>query len=367
MTNPKSRTSKQEMSSKKIINSIQLLRGVAALAVVVHHTGGYLKRYFEPSVFLGDYCSIGFGGVDLFFVISGFIIHFTSKKYLNNPSKLSEYLKKRFVRVFPIHWFVLTGLFALGWIITTVFHKNIFSIGYPHTLIAYIQTYILFPLHFAINPVTWTLSYELFFYLCFALLIISKRLWFIPAGILLVSGCNVYLNYLQNGGEANFNYFNFVFSGYNFEFVLGFFIYQFYDKIQLNNLTSLILLLMGLGIFIGFGYEVSDFDNYKRLLIFGFPSALIVLGMLNLEKNDAIKIPKFWVLLGDASYVLYLIHFPIMLLMNKLPQIFGYTFTANQEINYSYFIILTIIFVSVIVHKYIEKPLSKSLGKLINV
>ena len=355
------------MPSKKIINSIQLLRGVAALAVVVHHTGGYVRRYFEPNVFLGDYFSIGFGGVDLFFVISGFIIHFTSKKYLDSPSKLNEYLKKRFVRVFPIHWFVLTVLFFTGWLITTVFHKNIFSIGYPHTLIAYIQTYTLFPLHFAINPVTWTLSYELFFYLCFALLIISKRLWFIPLGILLISLYNIYLNYLANGGEAKMTYFNFIFSSYNVEFMLGFLIYQFYDKLKLSTISSLILLTTGLSIFIIFGYEVSDFDNYKRLLIFGIPSALIVLAMLNLEKNDAITIPKFWILLGDASYVLYLIHFPIMLLMNKLPQIFGYNFTANQEINYSYLIILTIIISSIIVHKYIEKPLSKLAGNLMGI
>jgi exopolysaccharide production protein ExoZ len=355
------------MSSKKIINSIQFLRGIAALAVVVHHTGGYVKRYFEPEVLLGDYFSIGFGGVDLFFVISGFIIHFTSEKYLDKPSKLGEYLKKRFVRVFPIHWFVLTLLFAAGWFITNVFHRNIFSIGYPHTFIAYLQTYTLFPLHFAINPVTWTLSYELFFYLIFALLIISKRLWFIPLSILLVSGYNVYQNYLQDGGVVEMTYSKFIFSGYNFEFMLGFLIYQFYDKLKFNNILSIILLIIGLSIFVGFGYEVSDFDNYKRLLIFGFPSALIVLAMLNLEKNQAISIPKFWILLGDASYSLYLIHFPIMLLMNKLPQILGYSLKANQEINYSYFIILTIIISSIVVHKYIEKPLSKSVGKLMGV
>ena len=355
------------MSSKKIINSIQFLRGIAALAVVVHHTGGYIKRYFEPTVLWGDYFSIGFGGVDLFFVISGFIIHFTSEKYLDKPSKLGEYLKKRFVRVFPIHWFVLTLLFVSGWLITSVFHRNIFSIGYPHTLNAYLQTYSLFPLHFAINPVTWTLSYELFFYLMFALLIVSKRLWFIPISILLVSGYNVYQNYLQDGGVAEMTYFKFIFSGYNFEFMLGFLIYQFYEKCKLSNSMSLVLLIIGLSIFIIFGYEVRDFDNYKRLLIFGFPSAFIVLAMLNLEKNQAISISRFWILLGDASYSLYLIHFPIMLLMNKLPQILGYSFTANQEINYSYFIILTIIISSLIVHKYIEKPLSKSVGRLMSI
>ena len=67
------------MSSKKIINSIQFLRGFAALAVVIHHTGGYVKRYYEPTLLFKDGLSIGFAGVDLFFVISGFIIHFTSK------------------------------------------------------------------------------------------------------------------------------------------------------------------------------------------------------------------------------------------------------------------------------------------------
>lgn len=355
------------MSSKKVINSIQFLRGIAALAVVVHHTGGYVKRYFEPTVLWGDYFSIGFGGVDLFFVISGFIIHFTSEKYVDKPSKLGEYLKKRFVRVFPIHWFILTLLFVSGWLITSVFHRNIFSIGYPHTLSAYLQTYTLFPLHFAINPVTWTLSYEVFFYLIFALLIISKRLWFIPLSILLVSGYTIYQNYLQDGGVAEMTYFKFIFSGYNFEFMFGFLIYQFYDQLKFTTIVSVILLFVGLGIFMGFGYGVSDFDNYKRLLIFGFPSALIVVAMLNLERNQTISIPKFWILLGDASYSLYLIHFPIMLLMNKLPQILGYSLTANQEVNYSYFIILTIIASSIIIHKYLEKPLSKSVGRLISI
>jgi exopolysaccharide production protein ExoZ len=149
--------------------------------------------------------------------------------------------------------------------------------------------------------------------------------------------------------------------------MFGFLIYQFYDKLKLNTILSIILLIIGLSIFVGFGYEVRDFDNYKRLLIYGVPSAMIVLAMLNLEKNQAISIPKFWILLGDASYSLYLIHFPIMLLMNKLPQIVGYTLTANQEVNYSYFIILTIIVSSIIVHKYIEKPLSKIFGRLMGI
>ena len=350
------------MSSKKIINSIQFLRGFAALAVVVHHTGGYVKRYFEPTLLFGDYFSLGFAGVDLFFVISGFIIHFTSENYLNNPSKLKEYLKKRFVRVYPIYWVITTVLFVSSWLITIILHKNIFSIGYPNTFSAYIQTYTLFPLHFAINPVTWTLSYELFFYLGFSFLIISKRLWVIPALILAVSLFHLTVDM----PDGNLSYFNFFFSGYNFEFLFGFLIFQFYKSVKLPNLLSIFLLVLSFGIIIYFGYSVSDIDSFKRVLVFGLPSSLILIALLNLEQNEVISFPKFCLTLGDASYTLYLIHFPMMLLMNKLPQIMGYTITANQEVLYSYFIIICIIITSIFVHKWIEKPLAKRLSMILN-
>lgn len=353
------------MSSKKIINSIQFLRGFAALAVVIHHTGGYVKRYFEPTLLFGDKFSIGFAGVDLFFVISGFIIHFTSKKYLNNPSKLKEYLQKRFIRVYPIYWIITTILFFSSWLIVQVLNKNIFSIGYPNTILAYIQTYTLFPLHFAINPVTWTLSYEIFFYLCFALLIVSKRLWIIPALILAISFYNIFIN-IPEIVEVKLNYFNFIFSGYNFEFMLGFLIYQFYEKIKLSNIISVILLIISISVIVLFGYEIGDYDSYKRVLTFGLPSGLILLSLLNLEQNNTISFPKFTIILGDASYALYLIHFPMMLFMNKIPQILGYKFNANQEVWYSYFIILSIIFTSIFLHKWVEMPVAKKLNNFIS-
>lgn len=352
------------MSSKKIINSIQFLRGFAALAVVVHHTGGYVKRYFEPTLLFEDKFSIGFAGVDLFFVISGFIIHFTSKNYLNNPSKLKEYLKKRFIRVYPIYWIITTILFISSWLIVEILDKNIFSIGYPNTLIAYIQTYLLLPLHFAINPVTWTLSYELFFYLCFAILIISKRLWIIPALILAVSFYNIFIN-IPEIVEVKLNYFNFIFSGYNFEFMFGFLIYPLYEKIKLSNIISVILLIISISIIALFGYDIGDYDSYKRVLTFGLPSGLILLSLLNLENNNAISFPKITLTLGDASYALYLIHFPMMLLMNKIPQILGYNFSAIQEVWYSYFIIISMVISSIYVHKWIEMPVAKKLNSLL--
>jgi exopolysaccharide production protein ExoZ len=346
------------MSSNKIINSIQFLRGFAALAVVIHHVGGLVKRYYVPHLLFNDYFGIGFAGVDLFFVISGFIIHFTSHKYLNNPNKLGEYFKKRFARVFPIYWLVTTALFVFSSLLTIILQKDIFSTGYPHTIWAYIQTYTLFPLHFAINPVTWTLSYELFFYLGFGLLIISKRFWIVIAIILGISLYNITMIYPFKN-EYTFSYFNFFFSGYNFEFIFGYLIFQFYDKIKFSNWISISMILIAVFIILNFGYEIGDYDAYQRVLAFGVPSALILIVLLNLEKNKSIKIPSFFVTLGDSSYVLYLIHFPMLLFLNKIPQLLGKTLNAQQEIIYSYFMIGFIVCAGIFVHKLIEKPLAK--------
>ncbi|MEA5258958.1 acyltransferase [Arcicella aquatica] len=346
------------MSSKKVINSIQFLRGFAAFVVVFYHIGGYIKKNF-PVSFLGDFFGFGFAGVDLFFVISGFIIHFTSKQYLDQPAYFTEYLKKRFLRVFPIYWVVMTGLFLLGWLISNVLNKDVFSTAYPHTFSAYFQTYFLVPFHFAINPVTWTLSFELFFYLCFSLLILSKRLWFIPVAILLGSIINMIV-----GNNFDSRYFNFVFSSYNLEFFFGFLICGYYERFKLNNIVSIFILIFALIIIVSLGFEISDYDYWKRVLVFGFPSGLILIALLNLEANKAIIIPKFTILLGDASYVLYLIHFPMLLLLNKIPSIIGSTLSVNQTVYYNYLIGIMIILASIVMHKMIEKPLSKYLMNL---
>ncbi len=346
------------MFSKKVINSIQFLRGFAAFVVVFYHIGGYIKKNY-PVSFLGNFFGFGFAGVDLFFVISGFIIHFTSRQYFDKPLCLTDYLKKRFLRVFPIYWVVISSIFLLSLTISVLFNKEVLSTQYPHTFSAYISTYLLLPLHFAINPVTWTLSFELYFYLCFAFLIISKRLWILPIFILLISIWN-----LIAGNPFSNKYFDFIFSGYNLEFFLGYIICQYYERIKLSNYLAVLLLIIATIIILQFGFSISDFDYWERVLVFGIPSGLILVSLLSLEINNVVTWPKVTILLGDASYVLYLIHFPILLFLNKIPAIFGRTLSASQVVFYNYFVGMIILLLSIYIHRMIEKPLSKYLMNL---
>jgi exopolysaccharide production protein ExoZ len=356
------------MSSKKIINSIQLLRGLAAVVVVVYHISGFVESNYNSLHIFGGLFNFGFVGVDLFFVISGFIIHFTSERYFNRPELIWEYFKKRFVRIFPIYWVIFFIMLICNFFLIVFFHQKMEA--FDEVLVnplEFFKTLILFPNHKAINAVSWTLSYELFFYFCISLLILSDKFKWVLVAILLVSfGNSFYL--VPINGAIPFTPFNFVFSLYNFEFFFGFLLYYAYKNIEFTKLYPNIVIL-GLSFFVicFWGNEVADSGYYQRILVFGLPCVGILFSSLQLEKAGKLKIPYFFIKLGDASYALYLVHFPLMLIGNRIPKIFEmYVFHPYWEgINYK--ILIYVIIIGILAHQYLEKPLLKICNKALKI
>ncbi|MFD1818848.1 Peptidoglycan/LPS O-acetylase OafA/YrhL, contains acyltransferase and SGNH-hydrolase domains [Pseudarcicella hirudinis] len=349
------------MSSSKIINSIQLLRGIAAIVVVIYHISVFTKNSYSQ-FFYHNYFSIGFAGVDLFFVISGFIIHYTSQKYLNNPARFKEYLKKRFVRIYPIYWVTLGALVVVSIVLTDFLGIKLHT-ELPDTFSSAVRTMFLLPGHFAINAVSWTLSYELLFYAFFSLLIISGRFKVLGIICIIISLINgFYIKHLW--GVVPFTYFGFFFSLYNVEFLFGYLLYFAYKKVDFSSLPGNLIVLAGsLGALIYWGGQVFDCAYYPRLIIFGIPAAFVVFSCLQLEKAGHLKVPDWCVLLGDASYVIYLIHIPALLLLNKLPSMFGFESAQVDWIGFNTLALFLIIIISVIIHKIIEKPLTTFLSR----
>jgi len=345
------------MSQKKIINSIQILRGLAAVVVVIYHVSGYMKMHYSQTIF-GDIFRIGFAGVDLFFVISGFIIYFTAKDYLNKPERFQDYWKKRIIRIYPIYWLVVIGIQVLQWLLSKQLNVASFSTEYEGGILQHLGTYTLFPHHVAIDPVTWTLSYELYFYVLFSLLILSRKLWVVPFVVLIVSIFNTFTE-----PEHSRNYYDFLFSNFHYEFLMGVLICYFSDKLRFSKLMSLGTLGLAIAIITVWGYEVGDSDNIKRILVFGFAASLLLISMLNLEQHGYLQAPKFLMLLGGASYVLYLIHFPFLLILNKFPTMLGIILDTNMMSVYNYTIIFINIFVAIFLHQKLELPLTSFLSK----
>ncbi len=348
------------MKEKPLI-SIQVLRGIASLIVFYHHlSGNFSKTCHITSPHA--YFSYGFFGVDIFFVLSGFIIYKSSQKLIGQPHKLKAYFGKRFKRVFPIYWLITLPLLLTSFLIA----KSNYVFSFKNIL----ATLMLLPNHDAINAVSWTLSYELFFYIIFGLFILSNRLVYFGLLILGISLFNIFSGYFGDSLIHKSEFYFYV-SPFNFEFFAGIIIAKYFSELSFKPIYSLFLILISLVILIKFGPNILDDVTNIRVLTFGSVSILILLSFLSLENwsianTQAQNIKPSLVFLlkstievlakmGDASYMLYLIHFPIIIITNRI--IASYTHSILISYCLEFLILLFIPCMAYVLHKKTEKPL----------
>ena len=156
--------------------SLEMLRALAALSVVFFHTQMIFTGRTGIVPF-GGLFGAGSRGVDLFFVLSGFIIAYVHANDLGRPKRVGHYFYSRFVRIYPSVW------------ITTLLALAVYLIGFggpdkadklqPGSIAA---SFLLLPQHGdALVNVTWSLKYEIFFYLLFSIAILRRSvgLWLI--------------------------------------------------------------------------------------------------------------------------------------------------------------------------------------------
>lgn len=137
------------------IYSVQILRGVAALLVVARHAAKQLSADPENAFILGQF------GVDIFFVISGFVIFLAGRN-----SSPAHFLKRRFIRVVPMYWLVLALVVGMR-----MAHGHLVSQYFiPNTLLSFlfVPSEIADGAIFPPIVVGWTLNFEMFFYAVFA-------------------------------------------------------------------------------------------------------------------------------------------------------------------------------------------------------
>lgn len=348
-------------NTKKELFLLQVLRGIASTLVLLFHVNENMLVEFNV-IFFRNIFKFGSSGVDLFFVLSGFIIAYTNKSHIHIKKNWVSYIKKRIIRIYPIYWVVI--LFFLGiQLLLPEFYKT----GFSFTLYNIFSTLFLFPNHFMVNGVSWSLSYELFFYLMFISLFFFKKkaiLW----SFIAYTVCLFFFNFFLFQGSSYLSVWEFIFSPMNLEFIGGVIIGNIYGKISLiqgKRLLSIGIILfvisaslVNAGIFI-FGSSID------RVIFFGWSSFLIVLGIVAIETKITIekrKINKL-VLLGDASYSLYLIHLPILVAAFKIYKFFDAFAYLNVTL-FACFVSILIVLSGIFFYIYIEKPLVTSLRKI---
>jgi len=342
---------------QKNLQLIQVLRGIASLLVMLFHATKNLSEIKGQS-FAFDFFSFGGAGVDIFFVLSGFIITYTSFKAITHPNQALPFIRRRFIRIFPAYWIIIV-LFVIVQLLLPAFYKTHFEFSFNNIL----STLFLLPGHTMVNGVSWTLTYELFFYLLFSLaFVIPKKKWtfsFFAVYAVVIIAVPLSGHNLEHGNE----WITLLTYPMNIEFLMGVIAAIIIPYIPPRTSLALIIggaiLFLAGGIFSNQGHFLLA-DTYNRVVLFGLPSFLIICGLVRFELSRQLVVHNVFLLLGEASYSIYLLHLPLLAAGIKLAARFN--IENNLILHFLLICIMVVIcFGAVLFYKLIENPLLISL------
>ncbi|MEZ0539181.1 acyltransferase family protein [Fibrella arboris] len=346
-----------DMPARQQLQTIQAVRGVAALVVVAFHLTQFVDGRYGEALWFGLF-ERGFAGVDLFFVISGFVIVYTSQAYIGKPATLRTYLTKRAIRVYPIYWLtilIMTTLMAVSLWLRPDGMGKVITERWPG-----IDTILLTPHHHALNIVSWSLSHELFFYLLFACLIVSRKLWVIPAFFLAGTLYMALTKQEYVDGQCTiWEYF--WFNPLNAEFALGALAGYGFTHYKANKWEGISAALLGTLWLYSFGDTPNEFFG-ERLLHYGVASLLMLIAVLTYEYLRRPTVPQWIISTGDASYLIYLIHTPLLLLFTRLLTRFFPAYSPIAIPLACLALVSVVAYLSIVTHRVIEKPLMRYLS-----
>src|SRR6185437_8974059 len=154
--------------------TIQVLRGVAALLVVLFHLVDAERIYGRGPMLLDGIARLGFAGVDVFFVISGFVMVSVTQGLYGLPKNAALFLGRRVARIYPMYWLFTTVIVLMMLVMPHAVDPSFFAKSK-------LASYLLWPTGaLPILQVGWTLTYEMFFYLVIAAGIAMLRERWVP-------------------------------------------------------------------------------------------------------------------------------------------------------------------------------------------
>lgn len=338
-----------------MIKGIQLLRAIAALSVVFVHC------HFHK-------IETGMFGVDIFFIISGFIIAYM----VNQTTK--QFIIKRIIRVSPLYFLATFLTMALALIQPGWFNHVVISTE------ALVKSLLYIPYQIKssgpILSLGWTLNNEMFFYgvMFLCILIFRKKEYLVPACAgLLVLFLIVLHSFNKDTISAYSHILRFYRNGLLPEFIYGLVLYYFWDYYKNNRIKFANSLMVAAGLFAFIVMIYLDLNEsllwLPRNIRYGIPSLLFVNAFLVLESriNKKNSIIKTGLKLGDASYAMYLFHPFVIYFLSRVvyPKLVGPSKLLFVELGELIFAIILVALVSVLIYEFVDKPSNSFFKKLV--
>jgi len=301
-----------ERGGRGSLLSIQVARGLAAIAVVAFHARATEGKYFAGVDVLPTFFDHGSAGVDLFFVISGFVMVLTTGRLHGRPRNSGKFLWNRFFRIYPTYWVYCIVLLPV------LIFMPAFINSSEGGKVDIVRSFLLLPAEtLPLLLVAWTLTLEVWFYLVFAVILLLPKKWLAPAlGLWLLA--LVAVNW--NGAVVGNPFAEVPLNSLAIEFVLGGFAALVFRRV--SRPVSAILAVAGVAVLVFLGTE-TPVDIYAgpglpRPLSLGLGFALLLLAATAFEHRGGIGVVGRLKVLGDMSYSVYLCHVLVLAVMGRI-------------------------------------------------
>lgn len=311
-----------------MILNLQHLRAFAALNVVVFHIIGTSESYGFGTDAIAPLEGWGANGVDIFFVISGFIMLFTQ---LENKRTVSDFLKLRIIRIALIYWFVTLLIILIYLIRPSSFSDFKLTPDWALASLGFVSSAVIGKS--PIVHVGWTLEWEMLFYLVFGLSLWFKN-WLISLSTTVTTLLLIALL------TSNFILVEFI-AGMAIAILIKKYGFIAYGR---TSLAFGFLLLLA-SISDGFSYGLES-----RVILWGIPSAFIVYGAVTTAQIKS----RLGKLLGDASYSIYLIQ------VLSIPVFYQIVSYVDVDLNHDALALICLLATAIggtVMYLIVEKPL----------
>lgn len=328
-----------------MIYNLQLLRALAAFAVVFVHMDlfaiqlGIEKRWLE----------FGNAGVDVFFVLSGFLMVHTS---MARPPDAIYFFVNRILRIAPLYWSITIFVFMIAYMdigLLGATRANWMELAKSIVFVPFTKSNgLVMPVLF----VGWTINYEMFFYIIFAFFIGLTQSRVVLTSILATSLiiCIVLVGSWFSPETLELRFFS---KPIILEFAFGMVLAVGLGKSRaLGRSQAWWLLLFSSILLLG---GATTFSGWPRWIVSGIPAAILLCCAVSLERHGLYSKKSWLLLLGDSSYALYLTHpFALQGLGKLLPQ--------GSPLLFVWAVLLCAIalafLMAILIYKFLERPMT---------
>mgnify|MGYP001807812520 CR=1 FL=1 len=346
------------------ISELQFLRLVAAVMVLVSHLQHQVKdRKFLLSADYVPFEPVFWaGGVDIFFVISGFIMYHLSRDEFGRPGASALFVQRRLVRIVPPYW-----LCTIAMLVALVVFRDHIKHSDP-SLLQIVGSFTFIPFadpygtYYPILILGWTLNFEMLFYVVFAIGLLMPRRAGVAFIILVISVIGL-APYFVRIKQAPFGFWC---NPIVFEFLFGMALAHIRSQgVRVHALTGWGIALFGFALMVIAKMSgLVHFIGPWRPIWMGVPALVVCAGLALIREPEAGHTGRVWrwlILGGNASFALYLTH-PFAI--NAVSIVFSKSGIRSPEMFVAVALAVSMV-VALVTHILIEQPIHDALRRRI--